>query len=163
MTDTEKIIREVTGYKPTSGLTRQAKLEEMSAALNGLSQSKWDKLPNSVQDWANAANKAVKHGEEIPEFSLPNGKDTSRKEKTAKPASKKANKPAVRTRPIGAQGAIKRLVLKNPRITTEELLEQCSKQGFSPTKFAASTIRAGMKNTLKIIQEEGIDVRKLKL
>lgn len=70
-----------------------------------------------------------------------------------------SNKPSRR---VGAQSLIKRLVLKDPQITVNDLVEKVTKQGYEVTRFAASTIRSGFRHSIKIIQEEGL-LKNLKL
>jgi cation transport regulator ChaB len=79
--------------------------------------------------------------------------------KTAKKAATKTNG----SRPQGAQDMIKVLMLKDPTLSTEDILATLAKKGHKPTQQAVTSIRSGMRNTLKIIQREGVDVLKLNL
>jgi hypothetical protein len=63
------------------------------------------------------------------------------------------NKPQRR---VGAQSLIKRLVLKDPKISVDDLLDKVKGQGFECSRLAASTIRSGFRHSIKIIQEEGL-------
>lgn len=73
-----------------------------------------------------------------------------------KPAKKSAKKAPASDRKVGAQTAIKKLLCKNPKLSTEDLLERLEKQGYSPTPLAVSSIRSGFRNTVKILNEAGL-------
>lgn len=65
----------------------------------------------------------------------------------------RSDKPA---RKVGAQTMIKRMVLKDPQISIDVVVERLEKAGFPISRMAASTIRTGFRHSLKVIQEEGL-------
>jgi hypothetical protein len=72
--------------------------------------------------------------------------DKGGKEKAAKSERK----------PVGAQTMIKQLMIDNPKITTDELMEKLQKKGYTPTPLAVSSIRSGFRHSLKVIKEAGL-------
>jgi hypothetical protein len=171
--EVEKELLNATGLKANEGGSRADFLEALIVAVNKLSDAAWHKLSDPAQAWANNASRALDNGKDIPEFNA-QGKETApfakkaerpKVEKKAKKtkAEKKSKPKASPQKPVGAQMLIKQFVLAQPNITTDELLEKLAKKGFKPTKIAVSTIRTGMRQTLKIIKESGVDVRKLEL
>jgi hypothetical protein len=58
-------------------------------------------------------------------------------------------------RPIGAQYKIKELLLKNPKMSVEDLLEKLAPLGFKPTRTAVASIRSGFRHSLKVIMDKG--------
>jgi len=59
-------------------------------------------------------------------------------------------------RKVGAQTMIKKLMLKDPNISTKDVVEKLDKAGFKMSSLAVSTIRSGFRHSLKVIQEEGL-------
>ena len=186
MSGIERELINVTGVKEfdISTMPRDNFLKDVATATDKLPDDDWKKLSDPAQAWANKAADALRKGFDVPDFV--NGKDTSPTKVTATKKTKKAQpkaavkkkatgkkvkkapakpKPKVKAvaKPVGAQALIKKHVIRNPSITTDEVLAKLNKAGFHPTKFAVSTIRTGTRQTLKIIQEEGVDVRKLEL
>ena len=90
-------------------------------------------------------------------------KDEKKKKPTTKAATEKkptAEKPAkekkvaVKTR-SGAQQMIKKLILKQPAITVEQLLEKLDKAGHKPSRLAVSSIRSGFRDSIRVIKDAG--------
>ena len=184
-TNVEQEVLDATGYIPDKTQDRQSHLRSLTKKAKALEDDDWYKLSGSAQEWVSQMMQAIKNGDELPEpLAKANGRDSEpapkkTKKKKAKAAATeektnvvpfkkeakkvKAAKPEKSKKPVGAQSMIKKIVLKNPRISTDDLLEQLTKKGYKVTKFAASTIRSGMRHTLKIIKEEGVDVLKLEL
>jgi outer membrane biosynthesis protein TonB len=78
----------------------------------------------------------------------------------AKPAKAKSNG-AVRG--TGAQTVIKQIMLKDPAISTEDLIARLEKKGLKPTKVAVTSIRSGMRHTLKVMADAGVLHSSIKL
>lgn len=86
------------------------------------------------------------------------------KGKTAKPASKAAkDKPAktetkkTRGGPDGMKVQIKKAILKNPGISTDDLIEQMKAGTESaPSKFTVSNIRAEFRHSLRLLADLGL-------
>lgn len=86
----------------------------------------------------------------------PAKKATPKKEKT-----KKSNGAA--SRGTGAQTVIKQIMLKNPNISTDELIEKLASKGLKPTKVAVTSIRSGMRHTLNVMKDAGVLHSSIKL
>ncbi len=74
--------------------------------------------------------------------------------KVAKPAKEKVKAPR-KERPYGGQQMIKKILLKQPTLTTDELLEKLEKQNFKVSKMAVSSIRSGFRDSLRVIKDAG--------
>jgi hypothetical protein len=81
-------------------------------------------------------------------------------EKTKKAAKAGKDKPKKsgekKERGTGAQVAIKRAVIKDPSISTEDIVKQLAKKGIEVTQSGASTIRSGTLQTLRLVKEIGM-------
>lgn len=100
----EAEISKATGIKFAAGSKRQDHLRKLQQYCGdddkGLSNEKWDELSGEAQKWANAATRAFKAGEPIPDFPDPeeaprrrsrdDDEDEEKEEKSAK--SSKADK-----------------------------------------------------------------------
>lgn len=81
-------------------------------------------------------------------------------EKPAKPA--KAAKAAPAEKPakggkVAMKYALKLLVVKNPRLTVEDLMARLEKAGYaSPSRLTVSTFRADTRGTIKALNEAGL-------
>jgi Fe2+ or Zn2+ uptake regulation protein len=64
--------------------------------------------------------------------------------------------------PTSARKAIKRLLLKRPDLTVEEIEDALRRQGFdpTPTRVAIASIRRDFKATLKLLHAEGLIVNR---
>lgn len=83
--------------------------------------------------------------------------------KTAeKPAEKKAvkadgKKAAPAKKGTSMRRALKRMVIKKPSRTVEELMEALEKQGYkSPSRLTVATMRADTRDTIKVLNEAGL-------
>lgn len=92
------------------------------------------------------------------------GKKPAAKKAEAKPEAKKKAEPAAK--PAAAKApkkgtsmrrALKMIVVKKPKITTDDLIEQLEKKGFkSPSKLTVTSIRADTRDTMKVLAEAGL-------
>jgi hypothetical protein len=59
--------------------------------------------------------------------------------------------------PTGARTAIKRLLLKRPDLTIEQIEQALKRQGYdpTPTRLAIQSIRTDFRATLKLLHAEG--------
>jgi hypothetical protein len=71
------------------------------------------------------------------------------KKEAAKPATRSSGKG-------GAQVAIKTAVIKDPKATTESIVNALKKKGLEPTIAAVSTIRSGTLQTLRLVKDLGM-------
>lgn len=81
----------------------------------------------------------------------------------AKPAKKAAARGNGAVRGTGAQTLIKQMMLKDPNISTEDLIGRLEKKGLKPTKIAVTSIRSGMRHTLKVMADAGVLHNSIKL
>jgi hypothetical protein len=78
------------------------------------------------------------------------------KEKAAKGNGKTPEKKARGGKPQGAQAFIRGLIIENPKVTTDELLDAIKKKGFQPmTRFTISTTRSSTMQTLRVAKDLG--------
>lgn len=83
-------------------------------------------------------------------------KNVGKKTVAAKPAKKAASRGNGAVRGTGAQTLIKQMMLKDPNISTEDLISRLEKKGLKPTKVAVTSIRSGMRHTLKVMADAGV-------
>src|SRR5882724_13421798 len=83
-------------------------------------------------------------------------KKETKKTVAAKPAKKAASRGNGAVRGTGAQTLIKQIMLKDPNISTEDLIGRLEKKGLKPTKVAVTSIRSGMRHTLKVMADAGV-------
>lgn len=84
--------------------------------------------------------------------------DDEDEDEDEKPAKKKKDTSAGSSKPtraLGGQAFIKKLVIKNPSMPTEKLMEKAEAKGYKLSKTAVSTFRSGTRNTIKLLQECG--------
>lgn len=75
--------------------------------------------------------------------------------KAAKPAAKPAAAGLARAK--GVKQVIKQLVIKNPRLTVDEILERIAKKNLpTPSRLTVSTFRADTRGTIKVMNELGL-------
>ena len=79
----------------------------------------------------------------------------AKKEKAAKPAKKAGTSPRGNGG-TGAQTQIKLMMLKDPNISTEDLIDRLGKKGLKPTKVAVTSIRSGMRHTMRVMADAGV-------
>jgi hypothetical protein len=123
-----------------------------------------DDKPGEEHDDDDDNGESKEGGEEVEEKAAkPARRVAAKKEAAPKKKAVKEAKPAKKTvvktngsRPAGAQTMIKQLLLKDPSMSTEDILAQLSKKGYSPTRQAATSIRSGFRHSLKVIKEAGM-------
>jgi hypothetical protein len=81
----------------------------------------------------------------------------------AKPAKKAASRGNGAVRGTGAQTLIKQIMLKDPSVSTEDLIARLEKKGLKPTKVAVTSIRSGMRHTLRVMADAGVLHNSIKL
>lgn len=166
----ETELLEATGIKRKVAEKTQAYYTRLIDAVEqDVSDADWEGLGQATQNWINAGNKAIKAGKDIPGFE-PTGDGATEKKsakKTAKqddgddkPAGKKAAKKDTSAgardgKKVGAQTMIKQLMIKDPKLTVDQLLEKLNAKGYSPTPLAVSSIRSGFRHSLKVIKDAG--------
>jgi hypothetical protein len=170
----ETALIEATGVKPQrDGEARQKFLTRLMVGVGKLPEDEWEKLGAvaGAQDWYNTAADADAAGKPVPDFPDADAEDAGVEDEEApakkKPAkAAKPAKPAKETKPVKAakpakatsmRRALKRMIVKNPGRTTEELIAALEKQGYqSPSRLTISTIRADTRDTIKVLNEAGI-------
>lgn len=88
----------------------------------------------------------------------PNGKaPPAPAKKSAAPAPKKSAGASAGKKGPSMRRTLKMIVIKKPKTTTEELIEQLEKKGFkAPSKLTVTSIRADTRDTIKVLNEAGI-------
>lgn len=88
-------------------------------------------------------------GKSKPDKAASKAKDDDKPAKSAKAKGGKEKKP-------GAQVMIKKLVIKDPEMSTEKIAAKLDAAGVSATPSAISTIRSGTLQTLRLVKELGL-------
>lgn len=176
MTPVEQELQKVTGVKPEKKEDHMAYVKRVFEATNDLDDQAWDKLSESTQAWLNANAKLSKAGGELTDF--PNGKTNGDKptkkaavpakkagkkdiadddDIEAKPAKKAAKAPAAAApvKSAGIKNRIKRMILKKPKMSADELFEKLKDEGEAPSKMTVSGIRAEFRHTIRLLKEDG--------
>lgn len=161
---------------------RQKYLKKVFAAVNKLADEEWEELSEPAQKWANTASEAKADSDELPDFpDLENGdgdgekpKATGRggkKDKKGKKASgkktgvtragtKKGNGTAAAGgkrsdgKKSGVKIRIKQFVLKNPKITVEDLVTKLAKEGYPTSESTIRAMRSEFRHSLKVLKDE---------
>lgn len=176
MSEVEKELIKATGVKAIKG-KREPFLNALHDAVQELDDDSWEKLSDGAQKWANRAASAVKKKKAIPDFEVaavgddkdeaesPPAKSTKKKAKAADKAPPKKAKAAAKdnktkakevTKPSGVKVRIKELVIADPLISVEGIVEQLGKAGGEVSRVTVSNIRAEFRHSLKVLQEHGL-------
>lgn len=162
--------------------TGQRLLQSLVEAVQKLSDEEWETLSDAAQRWTNDGVEAIQAGKPIPKFGKAEPEDDEEDEdEPAPPKAKKSKKPkkqvkatkgskVSKPKATGVVGVgpnmntmLKQLVLRNPKITNPEIMDALRGAGFEPTTFFIATAKSTFKHALRVIKQEGIDVRKLEV
>lgn len=176
----ETQLQELTKVKPKPKEPRQEYLARLAEAVGDdaiISDTAFDKLPEDVQKWANAATKAVKAERPVTDFPGEETKADKKDDKTpakkpSKPVKEAAvdKKPAKADKPEKANGAakvaktlpedgvkfrIKQAIIDKPDIGVEDLEKMLAKKGAKPSRFTVAAIRADFRHSLRVLKQAG--------
>lgn len=177
MADIERELRKATGVKaPAADTKRQPYLRALHDAAQELDDGAWEALSDPAQEWVNAAALAVGKSKDIADFNQASSDDAAAKKPSKKPASKakadkadkadklaKAVKPAkpakkksskndeAMARPSGVKVRIKELIIDNPLISVDEIVNELGKAGGEVSRVTVSNIRSGFRHSLKVL------------
>ena len=79
-------------------------------------------------------------------------------EKKSSPESKKDKPESKKDKPdkvVSMRRFVKRMVVKKPSITVEAMLEKLKADGRNPSKLTVASIRASMRDAMKVLKEAG--------
>jgi hypothetical protein len=160
----ESEILELVKVRTHRGDTRQDYLDRLMRAATKLSDDDWDKLSTAAHDWTNAAVESVKAKTDIADFS-----DTAAEEVVEETVEEAVEEqeaaPARRTRgPSKSNGTrkqsachkIKTFVVKNPKITVEELSNKLKDIELKVSDVTIATIRSDTRDTLRVLNDAGM-------
>src|SRR5262245_8643174 len=176
----ETQIRDITGLKPKAKELRNAFLTRLTVGMQKLPDDKWDDLPKNVQDWANAAQTAHNDKKDMPDFdgevaeAAEAEADDEEEKKPVKKGKAVPPKKAAKSngkrkaadddedngngdRPVtGMKADIKRMIIKNPKWKTEDIMAALTKKGTTPSRFTVASIGSEFRHTLRVLKAEGL-------
>lgn len=182
VTKVEQELRDATGIKPKSKQGRQSFLKDLALGVQELKDEDWEVLSKAAQTWSNAAGKVLeadKNGTVV-DFEGADGdagaddkEEASPKKKPAAAAPKSGAKPATggkkkdeedapkkRTsselKEGGIKVQIKKLLLKKPDMSVDDIVAAIAKKGDAPSRFTVSSIRSEFRHSLKVMKAEGL-------
>lgn len=148
---------------------RQKFLKRLTKVISSVEPDVWEGLSEPAQIWYNESAAIIKDGGKVlPEFpDFPGTGDTEEAEveepEVKKPAAKKAvnseKKPAVATKPEKKptmSRTLRQIVVKDPSISVNDLIEKLKAKGFSATDVTVATFRSDIRETLKVLVDEGM-------
>ena len=171
---TENELLKVAGLKPKKGEERQAYLIRLLKAVSDpkkVTDDIWEGLTKESQDWTNAAAEEYKAGRPVEDFTdyeeedddPPVDEEVNEEEEEAPPPvktkAKKEEKPkaakseSAPTRKVSACHMIKKIVVKDPKITVADLSAQLKEQGLKVSDVTISTLRSDLRDTLRVMNE----------
>lgn len=159
----EQELLKATGIKRRVAEKFEAYAKRISDKAQDLSDDEWASLSTEAATWVNDAAKAVTKGEEPPAF--PDAGDGDGEKAAPAPASKKGAKTAAapakgnstgEAKRPGAYTKIKQLMVKDPTMTSEKLIEKLNKAGYEMTPIAVSSIRSDFRHSMRILKEAGL-------
>lgn len=166
MATTSKIEQELlnaTELKSKKDEQRQAYLSRLCRACAKVDDEVWEALSTAAQNWNNDAAQRVKDGGTIvdfPDFKEPvsnvdDESDEEAKVVTKPKLDKKKPEPKliVQERKVSACHTIKKMVVKNPKITVAELSEQLKDSGLKVSDVTIATLRSDLRDTLRVLNE----------
>lgn len=170
MSQIEKTLRDATGVKKKSSESEQDYYSRLIQAVQALPDDDWEAVGRECQLWVNEGARAFNADEDIPGFPDDESEEEEEPEPKAKKKGKKKAKPTAEEEPKkkkaksngpvktggGIKDRIKRLLLDDPTMNTEELMQELTKGGAeAPSKFTVSGIRAEFRHSLKLLKAEG--------
>ncbi len=177
----EKSLQQATGVRhKKDDETRQDYLHRLVSATKELDDKEWNSLDPAVRAWVNEGVIAINAEQDIPDFTEAEETDVAVistkkkvktvkvkeaktpkekapkvvKEKAPKVAKEKAPRAARALNGDGVKVRIKRAIMKNPQISTEELIEQLSKGGQKVSKVTVGGIRSEFRHSLKFLIQD---------
>jgi outer membrane biosynthesis protein TonB len=148
-----------------------------------ISNEAWEALSQEAQDWNNDTAEALTNGKEAIDFpdlaaadpvdeevdeeaeevvAKPKANTKQQKEQAApkekekvvaKPDKAKTSVAPQGTRKVSACHTIKKLVVKNPKISVSELSEQLKEDGLKVSDVTIATLRSDLRDTLRVLNE----------
>jgi len=140
----EAELQKVTKVMPKSGAARDSYLRDIIAAVQDLTDQQWGSLSTEAQHWVNSGTRALKAKKSIADF--PSDDPPKKVDGVPQKSDDK---------PVGAQTVIKRMLIKEPGLTVDDLCGRLEKQGYKTSRLAVSTMRSDFRHSLKILKEEG--------
>ena len=174
----EKELCEVAAITIKKNEDRQKYLKRLMLKVTKLPDPDWEALSKESQDWTNGAAEAYKAGDELEDFpdyeevdDNPPMDEEVNEEAVSVAAKTKANKkadkvekepdvrPATNTHPgrkVSACHTIKKMVVKEPKITVAELSERLKESGLKVSDVTIATLRSDLRDTLRVLNEVGV-------
>jgi hypothetical protein len=169
----EKELLAATGLRMSKSEKRQVFLTRLMRAASKLEDEPWEALSKEAQDWCNDAITAFKNGQEVPDFVPPEApadeedqapEDSVSEDITedgeiiTKPKKKaevvaKPKKSATPMRKLTATHLIKRLVINEPSISVNDLIDRLKDEGFKVSGVTVATLRSDTRDTLRVLNE----------
>ena len=168
MSKIEAELVEVTALKVKRKEERQDYLVRLMKAVSKLPDPEWEGLTKPAQDWNNGAAEAFKAGDALEDFPDLDEVDEPIDEEVDEEAmasiveKKKPEKVEKKTQPVvnanpakkvSACHAIKRIVVKNPKISVAELTEKLKEDGLKVSDVTVATLRSDLRDTLRVLNE----------
>jgi len=177
-------LQEVSEVQQKKKEDRQAYLTRLMRQVSKVEDDIWGSLSKDAQDWNNEAATAFKEGREIDDFPVedeepeieetavepPEGdtegvpqeeEDTENEVSVPEPEKQPVMRTKVRGKNTSACHTIKRMVVKKPHITVDEITSKLKVLDLKVTPVTISTLRSSVRDTLRVLNEEGLGTFKL--
>jgi len=181
-------LQEVSEVQQKKREDRQTYLIRLMRAVSKVEDDIWGSLSKDAQDWNNEAATAFKEGRELVDFPVedeePEAEETAveasegdtegvppqeevwEEPESEEPVPEPEKQPTMRTKVRGkntsACHTIKRMVVKKPHITVDEITAKLKTMDLKVTPVTISTLRSSVRDTLRVLNEEGLGTFKLK-
>lgn len=151
----ENEILEVVKVKAKKGEDRQEYLDRLMRAVTKLSDDVWEGLSTEAQEWTNAAAQSAKDKTDIEDFAdlTPPEEQEEDEAETEVEAAPKRRTTNNGSRKISACHKIKTFVVKNPKITIEDLSAKLKDAGLKVSDVTIATIRSDTRDTLRVLND----------
>ena len=164
----ENELLKVSTLKPKKNEDRQKYLTRVMLAVAKLPDPDWEALSKEAQDWTNNQAQAHKRKGELEDF--PDYEEVAEEEQVdeevdeeqeeAPKPKPKAEKPVKEKeyapRKISACHMIKKIVVKDPKISVADLSEQLKNDGLKVSDVTIATLRSDLRDTLRVMNELGL-------
>lgn len=170
----QELLEAVKPFPEKKKEERQAYLVRLMRAAAKVKDSVWEGFTSEAQDWVNGGAEAFKAGDALEDFpdyeeveeeqSEDEEVDEEAEEEKpepvkAKPEKKQEAKPVkepktvVAPRKMSACHMIKKMVVKDPKISVEDLSKQLKDQGLKVSDVTIATLRSDLRDTLRVMNE----------
>lgn len=145
----EDELCDASGVEPRDDESRIGFLIRLAKRVERIPDAAWRQLSPAAQDWTLAASKSIENGSGwIKDFGG---------SRVAEPRQVAAAKPVEVGPPLtGVKAEIKQLLLDDPSISADAIIEKLAKRGTPPSKFTVASIRADFRHSLKFLIQKGL-------